>query len=96
MASNCPYVDSNYLSVVSSGLYMACSGINLFPGDLFMSCIAACTSVSPNVLYKRHQRGRQRILIFTMGDPVIYVLQTHHNGSSPTADCPLHQVRRGS
>ncbi len=43
MASNCPYVDSNYLSVVSSGLYMAWNGINLFPGGLFMFCIAVCT-----------------------------------------------------
>ncbi len=37
MASSCPYVNSNYLSVVSSGLYMAWNGINLFPGGLFMS-----------------------------------------------------------
>jgi hypothetical protein len=88
MASNCPYVSLNYLSVVSSGLYMACSGINLFPGGLFMSCIAVCTSVLPNGLYETHQRGRQRIRIFTMGDPVIYVLQTHHNGSSPTGLSP--------
>jgi hypothetical protein len=94
MASNCHYVSLNNLSVVSSGRYTACNGINLFPGGLFMSCIAVCTLVSPNGLYERHQRGRPRILILITGDP-IYVLQTQHNGSSPTADCPLHQVRRG-
>jgi hypothetical protein len=93
MASNWPYVNSNYLSVVSSGLYMACNGINLLPGGLFMSCIVVSTSVSPNGLYERHQRGRQRILIFITGDP-IYVLKNPTTAPLPL-DCPLHQVRRG-